>query len=148
MGVMVTNNQIIDSVIPYVNITSTFGWTPIACAAASAALKIHVRDKVFDQAKKKGAWLLTELQSTLADHPKVANVQGIGLELGITFRNNPKEGLADYDFTQNVVNRALAQGLHVTCCGQNVIQIMPPLIIGEQVLHEGVEILIHCILGT
>ncbi len=145
MGALVANNKLIEPVLPYINITSTFGWTPIACAAASAVLSIHQRDQVFVDAKKKGTWLLNELQKELADHPKVGNVQGIGMEIGITFINNLQERNADYEFTNKVVNTALASGLHVTCCGLNVIQLMPPLTIKERLLHEGVELLLHAI---
>ena len=145
MAALVINSELIEPTGPYINITSTFGWTPIACAAASKVLSIHQRDKVYEQAKSKGTWLLNELRSKLADHPKIGNIQGIGMEVGVTFITNPQDRAEDTAFAQKVVGRALAHGLHVTCCNLNVIQIMPPLIIQKEVLAEAVAIFIDCV---
>ena len=148
MAAVVVNEKLIEPTLPYINITSTFGWTPIACAAASATLKIHQRDRVFDQAKTKGEWLLNELRHKLANHPKVGNIQGIGLEVGVSFVINRAKGAADKDFAAEVVRKALDNGLHITCCSQNVIQLMPPLIIQESVLQEGLEMFIRSIVDV
>jgi 4-aminobutyrate aminotransferase-like enzyme len=145
MAAVVTNKDLLEPTLPYVNMTSTFGWTPIACAAALATLQIHQRDKVYEQARTKGQWLLEELSNQLATHPKVGAVQGIGLEIGISFVTNQEKQESDHAFAAEVVTQALKNGLHITCCSQNVIQLMPPLIIPESDLQEGVAMLIRSI---
>lgn len=145
MGAVLVNDELMTCALPHINITSTFGWTPIACAAASASLNIHLRDKVYEHANNKGRFLLKTLEEGIGNHPKVGNIQGIGLEIGVTFVHNLKERLPDNEFAFRVVTKALERGLHVTNCSQHVIQLMPPLIIREESLHEGMALFIQSI---
>ena len=145
MGAVITNAQSLEPVIGCINLTSTFGWTPIACAAASATLAIHRRERLWEQAATKGDWLKKQLQQALVDHPKVGNIQGIGCEIGVNFVNNRKENLPDLSYTLGVVERALKKGLHLTCSNQSTIQIMPPLTINSSILEEGVAIFLNCL---
>ncbi|MBI4137258.1 aspartate aminotransferase family protein, partial [Candidatus Roizmanbacteria bacterium] len=52
IGAMVTSIKIAEEVFDKTNLTSTFGWTPLACAAALKTLQVHKRDNVWDQAEK------------------------------------------------------------------------------------------------
>jgi acetylornithine/succinyldiaminopimelate/putrescine aminotransferase len=43
IGTVVSRTSIFESTFPYINLVSTFGWLPTACAAALKTLEIHLR---------------------------------------------------------------------------------------------------------
>ena len=111
---------------------STFGWTPIACAAALKTLQIHQRERVWELAEKKGKYILEKLTPCVGN--KVTSVRGIGMEIGVRFK--------DTEMCKNVQMAAFTDGLNVVVGSGNNMQIMPPLTISQELLDEGLEILI------
>jgi acetylornithine/succinyldiaminopimelate/putrescine aminotransferase len=132
IGTVVGNAELFKSTFPFINLISTFGWTPIACAAALKTLEIHQRDLVWEQAATKGAHIIERLKQ-LADN-KVINLHGMGMEIGI--------GVKDSETARKIIDQAFKKGLHIVVGCENNIQIMPPLIISQKVLDEGLDILI------
>lgn len=145
IGACVVSSKLVEPVIPGIKLVSTFGWTPIACAAAKKALEIHIRDKVWEQAAIKGAFLMSILKKQLADHPKVGNIRGIGMEIAITFLKDNNPRTPDEDFAKSLVKKAFENRLHLVHGGDGNIQIMPPLTTPIRVLEKGVEIFIDTI---
>lgn len=132
IGTVVGSSDLFQSTFPYVNLISTFGWTPIACAAALKTLEIHQREKVWEQAEAKGNYLMRKLKPLIGR--SVVDIRGKGLEIGI--------GLKDSESARKVIDSAFEKGLHVIVGSDNNIQIMPPLTIPQELLGEGLEILI------
>ncbi|MBI4097634.1 MAG: aspartate aminotransferase family protein, partial [Candidatus Levybacteria bacterium] len=98
IGAMVTTEDIANKTISKSNLTSTFGWTPIACAGALKTLEIHLRNKMWEKAKKDGKFLVETLGNEFKGDHRVSNVRGIGMEVGVTF--------TDPDMMGKVVNKA------------------------------------------
>ena len=141
IGAMVTTTEIADKTLSKSNLTSTFGWTPVACAAALKTLEIHKRDKVWEKAKKDGQHLLSVLQSELKNHPLVEGVDGVGMEIGVRFvKIENKKSLS-----LSVIEKARKKGLHLTYCDDYNHQIMPPLTIEKSVLEKGIEIFVDTV---
>lgn len=132
IGTVVGNSELFKSTFPFINLISTFGWTPIACAAALKTLEIHQRDMVWEQAATKGAYIIEKLRK-LADEKEI-KLRGTGMEIGI--------GLKDGVTARNVIDQAFKKGLHIVVGNENNIQLMPPLTISQESLDEGLEILI------
>ncbi len=65
----------------------------------------------------------------------------MGLEIGVELQK--KDGLY-----KKVVDAAFQKGLHLTGDGESVLQLMPPLTIPQDVLAEGVDILINVIINS
>lgn len=145
IGATVTRQELAEAMIAKTNLYSTFGWTPPACAAALATLKIHTRDKVWEKAVKKGQFILNELTINLSDHPLVGSIRGIGMELAITFVQDKKTNEFNSNIAQKVVRRARDSGLFLVFGGDGNIQIMPPLTIEQDVLEKGVDILVETV---
>jgi adenosylmethionine-8-amino-7-oxononanoate aminotransferase len=61
----------------------TFGGHPVACAAALANLDIMLEEDLPGQAKSTGAYLRSELEAALGNHPNVGDIRGAGLFLGL-----------------------------------------------------------------
>jgi acetylornithine/N-succinyldiaminopimelate aminotransferase len=137
IGCMITSKNIAEIAAPKSNITSTFGWTPISCAAALKTLQIHKRDKVWEKANNDGSYMLSILQKELLSLPTIRSVKGLGMIVGITFNQDKLANM--------VVETAFERGLHIVCDNDKNIQIMPPLTIDRKDLDYGLAILIKTV---
>ncbi len=106
---------------------STFGMNPVAAAGAQVVLE-RLDGMFLAAVAAKGRRLAAAMESL----PGVAGVSGKGLMLGVSFR----EGIAAAD----VVRRAMARGL-LCLTAKEKLRLLPPLIIGDDEIDEGVEIL-------
>jgi acetylornithine/N-succinyldiaminopimelate aminotransferase len=100
---------------------STFGGNPLACAAAYATLQIIEEDGLIENAARVGALLLAGLREQLAGVRGIAEIRGHGLMIGIEL-DRPCGALA---------GRALEQGLLINVTMDNVVRLLPPLVIAE-----------------
>ncbi len=96
---------------------STFGGNPLACAAANAVLDIFETERLVDQSAIKGAYLKDRLQQIRS--PKIREVRGLGLMLGIELR----ERVTPY------LKAMQSAGVLALNAGPNVIRLLPPLVI-------------------
>jgi acetylornithine/N-succinyldiaminopimelate aminotransferase len=110
---------------------STFGGTPLACAAALAVLRIIEEEHLLDRALKMGARLRAGLESLAAKHAWVAGVRGTGLMVGLALDRpaKPLEGLL------------LERGLITIATGEKVIRMVPPLTVSEAEIDRALGIL-------
>lgn len=141
IGAMVTTKEIADKTYDKTNLTSTFGWNPPSCAAALKTLQIHQKDKVWEKAKKDGDYLMQSLKRELGNHPKVGDIRGIGMEIGIDFVKDKENKKPDSKYAKRVINKAYSKGLHLVLGDDGNIQLMPSLTIEKSVLNKGIEIL-------
>ncbi|MBA4319748.1 MAG: hypothetical protein C0412_15215, partial [Flavobacterium sp.] len=132
IGTVVGNSELFKSTFPYINIISTFGWTPIACAAALKTLEIHHRDKIWEQAEMKGKHIVGKLTPLVGK--SIVDLRAKGMEIGI--------GLKDAETARKAIDAAFEKGLHIVVGAEHNLQIMPPLTISQELLDEGLEILI------
>ncbi len=110
---------------------TTFGGSPIVCAAARAVLRTMEEDRLPDRASHLGTLLATVLHNRLRNHPEVEEIRGQGLMVGVVLRRKPDA----------LVERALAAGLLLNVTAERVIRLLPPLIIGEDEIRKIVDIL-------
>jgi acetylornithine/N-succinyldiaminopimelate aminotransferase len=98
---------------------STFGGTPLACAAALAVLQVIERDGLLAKVKANGAAWKQELEKLAVDFPtQVKGVTGRGYMLGLMMQMDPAPYVA-----------ALRDaGLLVVMAGGNSFRLLPPLI--------------------
>lgn len=139
IGTVVSSKDIIDPTISDANYTSTFGWSPVSCAAALKTLELHIKYKAWEDSKLKGKIIVEEMQKSLKKYTDSVKVFGIGMEIGINFldiNNQSKEVIV-----QEIVHNSLTKGLHIVNSGEGNIQIMPPINIETELMREGLEIL-------
>ncbi len=120
------------------NLISTFGWNPLAAAAALKTLEIHRRERTWDMADAKGKVAFDFLRD-LEKKGLVRAVRGHGLEIGVQI----PEG-ATYD---HVELKARANGLIVKGNRTEFFQIMPPLTISHESLRAGPAIFADALKG-
>ncbi len=135
IGTTVGRSEVFKSAFTDAMLISTFGWTPIACAAALKTLQIHQREKTWELAEKKGQYIQKKLKNLIGN--KVVDVRGQGMEIGLQFK--------DSNICQEVQQKTFSQGLHVVVGSEDNMQIMPPLTIPVKLIDEGLEILFQAL---
>lgn len=98
---------------------STFGGNPLACAAALAVISTIESEKILKHTEETGSYLLSGLKNRLQDIAGVSDIRGLGLMIGIELNKNCTE----------LVKQALEQRLLFSVQSDNVIRLLPPLII-------------------
>jgi 4-aminobutyrate aminotransferase / (S)-3-amino-2-methylpropionate transaminase / 5-aminovalerate transaminase len=133
--------EIMDSVHPG-GLGGTYGGNPVACAAALGAIETMEAEDLSGKARRIGEIMLPRLRKLAAEYPVIGDVRGRGAMLAIEL-NRP--GTLDPDpATTAAISKACHQaGLVTLTCGTfgNVIRFLPPLVIGEDLLDEGLSIL-------
>ena len=109
---------------------TTFGGNPV-CAAAACAVQNILTDEVLDAVKEKGAYLRAEIEKMAS--PAVSGTRGLGLMIGITLN----EGYSN----KELAGKLTEAGLLVLTAGQNVIRLLPPLVITREEMDKGLDIL-------
>lgn len=120
---------------------TTFGGSPIACAAGLAVLQVMREEGVLENCRRQGAYALERLRDLQARSSVIGDVRGKGLMIGVEFVR-PEAGEPAPDVARRVVKRALEDGLLLYPCGlhSETVRLIPPLTIGRQELDEGLEV--------
>ena len=113
----------------------TYGGHPVACAAGIANLKILQEERLWENAEKVGAHLLSKLE-TLRELPIVGDVRGKGLMIGVELIETDGSHLATAK-TNRIVGQLREEGVIIGKIGhaveepESIIFIAPPLILTE-----------------
>jgi acetylornithine/N-succinyldiaminopimelate aminotransferase len=109
---------------------STFGGNPLAMAAAHAVLDVVLAPGFLDRVRQTALLLKQRLAELKDRHPAViAELRGEGLLIGL----KPLVPAAD------LVDALRAEKLLTVAAGENVVRLLPPLIIGESEVHEALD---------
>lgn len=106
---------------------STFGGTPLACAASLATLDIL--SSVICDVERKGKLLRDGIEAF--GSPSVKGTRGMGLMIAISVEGDPKA----------IVKTLLEKGLVCLTAGSDAVRLLPPLTISESEINEGLAIL-------
>lgn len=104
---------------------STLGGNPICAAAAAMVMKVIERDGLVERARRLGE----QMAATLRKMPRVTEVRGHGMFLGVQFEGD----------TTDLPTRCLQAGLIINRTGNGAIRLAPPLTIAESDLEEGLR---------
>lgn len=123
------------------NMSSTHSANPLVCAAGLATLKeIETLDLVSESARKGDILhqTLIKLKNKYSNY--ISSVLGKGMIVAILFKN-PVNGVADSMMASKIAERCMQKGLLVVHTGRESIKIGPPLIIPDDALIEGINVL-------
>jgi acetylornithine/N-succinyldiaminopimelate aminotransferase len=108
---------------------STFGGNPLATAVGNAVLDIILNDGFLDRVQKAGLMLKQHLARLKDEHPGVIEeVRGQGLMMGLKCRVP----------NTDLVSAAHGERLLVIGAGDNVVRLLPPLIVSDAEIAEAV----------
>jgi 4-aminobutyrate aminotransferase/(S)-3-amino-2-methylpropionate transaminase len=120
----------------------TFGGNPVACAAALASIATIESDGLIERAQHIERLITDVLLRIQAGDDRVGDVRGRGAMIAIEL---VKSGTADPDpeLTNKLAIAAHAAGVIVLTCGMfgNIIRLLPPLTISDDLLTEGLDVL-------
>jgi acetylornithine/N-succinyldiaminopimelate aminotransferase len=113
---------------------STFGGNPMAVAAGNATLDVMLEPGFFDGVQRVARLLWGKLEALVAAYPKLfAELRGSGHLLGV--RCQPELTAGDF------VTKLRAEGLICLTAGDNVLRILPPLVVTEREVEEAIAII-------
>jgi acetylornithine/LysW-gamma-L-lysine aminotransferase len=130
MGLVLTKPEIMDS-IKLGEHSSTFGGSPLACAAGSATLDALTTDGLVDNAARTGGYFKEKLMALKEKHKIIREVRGLGMMLGVELRFEVKDVLFD----------GISHGLLMLYSGRNILRLLPPLVMDEATVSRAVEIM-------
>jgi acetylornithine/N-succinyldiaminopimelate aminotransferase len=109
---------------------STFGGNPLAMAVGAAVLDIILADGFLERVRRTGLRLKQKLAAVADSHPDVVEeIRGEGLMLGVKCRVP----------NGDVATAARGEGLLLAAAGDNVVRLLPPLIVDDGEVDEAVE---------
>ncbi|MGA8016803.1 MAG: aminotransferase class III-fold pyridoxal phosphate-dependent enzyme [Candidatus Dormiibacterota bacterium] len=119
---------------------TTFGGNAVACAAAVAVIETLRAERLPERAASLGKRVMDRAREWQASHPRLADVRGRGLMIGLEMM---RDGRPDPAYTRRVQSEALRRELLLLTCGvdENVIRVIPPLTIPEDELEQGLQVL-------
>ncbi|MEH3103546.1 MAG: aspartate aminotransferase family protein [Sphingomonas phyllosphaerae] len=110
---------------------STYGGNPLAMAAGEAVLDVILADGFLDQVAQMGERLRSSLEQLIPNHDGLFDsVRGHGLMQGLKLKS---------DSRRFVAHCRDHHGLLLVAAGENVVRILPPLVIDERHIAECVE---------
>lgn len=128
VAAMAARSDVLDdfaSAVPYFN---TFGGNPVSMAAAAAVLDIIEGERLIANAATVGGNLHAEVTRLAADHPRIGEVRGAGLYLGVEVLD--AAGRPDRATARWIVNAMRERRVLISVCGGdgNVLKIRPPMV--------------------
>ncbi|HLL26662.1 MAG TPA: aspartate aminotransferase family protein [Xanthobacteraceae bacterium] len=109
---------------------STFGGNPLAMAVGNAVLDVILAPGFLERVRQSGLLIKQRLAELRDRHPAViAEVRGEGLLVGL--RSAVPQG--------DLIAASREEGLLTAAAGENVVRLLPPLIVGEAEISEAVK---------
>ena len=130
IGVLMSKERA--SVFKYGEHGTTFGGNPLACAAGYAVTKYIVDQKIPANAGRMGKYLTGKLCDLKNKYSFIKDVRGCGLLIAVEF---------DRDIAEAVMYACLEKGLVINFLKANLLRLIPPLIITQAEIDEGIGIL-------
>src|SRR4051794_28472456 len=129
MGACLATEQAADGMVIGTH-GSTYGGNPLAMAARQAVFDVVANDEFLAHVRQTGARLRSALEQMIPNHDHLfESVRGMGLMLGIKMKTDSRA----------FVNWLRSQGLLAVAAGDNVMRVLPPLIIEESDIREFVD---------
>lgn len=109
---------------------TTFGGTPLACAAALAVLDVIEKEKLLENVRVEGGKWRASLETLVSEFPgKVLEIRGRGFMIGVRLATDPAP----------VIAALREEGLLVPAAGNNVFRLLPPLNVSAAELAQSLE---------
>lgn len=108
---------------------STYGGNPLVCAAVAKTVEIFEREDILAHVREMGDYLEERLTKLAAESDGILEQRGTGLIRGIKVKKPAGE----------IIQRALEEGLLIISARDNVIRLVPPLIIRKEQIDEMIE---------
>lgn len=121
----------------------TYAGNPVSCAAALAAIQFMEKNNLAERAQKIGKRVREKFLQFYEIDPSIGDVRGLGAMMAIEFVKDRKTKDPDKERTNAIIRRCYENGLILIAAGTygNVIRTLMPLVITDEQLEEGLEVI-------
>ena len=124
-------NKKYSSILTYGDHASTFGGNPISTAGANVVVDEIINNGILNNVKTNGEYLFAQLNKLKTKYDFIKDVRGLGFMVGIEF---------DFEVASTMSNLK-DKGLLVLNAGNNVLRLLPPLIVNKIHIDEAMGII-------
>jgi 4-aminobutyrate aminotransferase len=121
--------------------SNTYGGNLVACAAALATIDVIKSEKLNARSEKLGKVMSQRLNKMMDKYSLIGDVRGLGLMQAVELVKNRKTKRPAVNEVDKILEHCYKHGLVLLPCGTSGIRFIPPLVIKEQELNEGLDIL-------
>jgi len=120
---------------------STFGANPVAVEASLATLDILKSEHVLQNVRRNGEKAKKRLLEMKEKYEIVGDVRGMGLFIGVEIVKDKRSKARGEEEAKQIMDYCFRHGLLVIIAGRNTIRVIPPLVVTEEEMSEGLDIL-------
>ena len=141
ISAVVGRSEVIDAV-PSGGLGSTYAGAPLACAAALGVLDAIESEGLLRRSRAIGERLRARMRGMAMSYPCIADVRGLGAMTAIEFCHGGQIDQPAANIAAALKTEAARRGLLLLTCGShgNVIRVMVPLTIPDELLDEGLDL--------
>ncbi|MDH5557241.1 MAG: aspartate aminotransferase family protein, partial [Alphaproteobacteria bacterium] len=121
---------------------------PVTARAALTTIEIIEDEGLVENAATMGAHAMDRLFELMDRHPAIGDVRGRGLLMGVELVVDRDSREPDVALAEDVLYRALDQGLSFKITMGNVLTLTPPLTISRDEMDAAIDILDSCLAGA
>ncbi|QUH06365.1 4-aminobutyrate--2-oxoglutarate transaminase [Saccharopolyspora erythraea] len=138
----VTGRAELMDALPPGSLGGTYGGNPLACAAALGSIRAMREQDLAAAARGVQDAVMPRLRSAAEYTDRILDVRGRGAMIGVEFVKAGGDE-PDPELTSRIAKTCHEKGVVVLTCGTygNVIRLLPPLVIGHDLLDEGLRVL-------
>ncbi len=142
LSAVVGRKEIMDAVHPS-GIGGTYGGNPVACAAALAVVEVFEEERLLERAKALGSRLAKRLKAFEDEFELIGDVRGLGPMMAMELVTDRSRKTPAGEAAKSLVQYCFNNGLILLACGAygNVIRLLMPLVINDEQLDRGLEII-------
>ena len=138
LGATVSQSEVMDWVPG--SHASTFGGNPISCQAALTTIEL-LEEGLIENAAGLGEYILGQLRGLQKRFPLIGDVRGKGLMIGIELVKDPETKEKAIEERSKIIQACFEKGLLILGCGENVVRLIPPLIVTKREVDVALAIL-------
>ncbi|MBE7928347.1 4-aminobutyrate--2-oxoglutarate transaminase [Pseudomonas saudiphocaensis] len=137
--------ELMDAIAPG-GLGGTYAGNPLSCAAALAVMEVFEEERLVERSQVVGQKLVAGLKAIQSRHPQIAEVRGLGAMVAIELFDDAERTRPAAELTGKIVALARDKGLILLSCGTyyNVLRVLVPLTVEDEVLERGLAIIDEC----
>lgn len=130
IGAVVARGKFADVLTPGTH-ASTFGGSPVVCAAGLAVFEAIKKEKLLNNTKKMSAYLVKKIEGLKKKYHIIKDIRSAGLIIGVDLSVKGED----------IYSKCLEEGLLINCTQDTVLRIMPPMTVNKAQIDKAISIL-------
>jgi 4-aminobutyrate aminotransferase len=121
--------------------SNTYGGNLVACAASLATIDVIKSEKLCQRSVRMGKLMEKRLNEMMDRYPIIGDVRGLGMMQAVELVKSRRTKKPAVDEVDKILEYCYKHGLVLLPCGTSGIRFIPPLVIKQSELNEGLDIL-------